>query len=56
MLVTYDTPGDAKFTTTPLRSLAAQTVYKTLLDKNQLVHRDSNENQQHMLIDTEVIL
>jgi len=26
MLVTYDTSGDAKLTTTPLRWLAAQTV------------------------------
>jgi len=25
-IVTYDTPGDAKLTTTPLRRLAAQTV------------------------------
>jgi len=43
-LVTYDTSEDAKLATTPLRCLAAQTIWNCWTKIN--CHKDSNENQQ----------
>jgi len=45
-LITYDTPEDAKLTTTPITCKVISCTNHTLLDKNQLYRRDSNDNQQ----------
>jgi len=44
--VTYDTSGDAKLTTTPLKRLDAQTDETGQKLALSQTHRDSNENQQ----------
>jgi len=44
MLVTYDTPEDAKLTAIPLRWLAAQTVWNTATQRSTLSQRQQRKS------------